>query len=84
MIRVHIELESARGPHRDRTLGWVIIRNDGTSHSLSRGNYTVEARRPGGRRERVTAVRNFPRQSRSALELLRRALNALHEGGNLP
>jgi hypothetical protein len=83
MIRVHIELESALSPHRDRTLGWVTITNDGTSHSPSRGNYTVEARRPGGR-ERVTAVRNFPRQSRSALELLRRALNALHEGGNLP
>ena len=81
MIRVTLDLDSALGADRDRLLGTVNIINVGGD--AQRGNYTVMARNGSGRL-RYAVVKNFPRKSRTALELLRRALNALHEQGNLP
>lgn len=82
MIRVTLRLESAVDARRDRTLAVVNIANKG-SGTAARGNYLVAARRGGGR-TRFAGVEGFPRRSRSALELLRRGLNALAEKGELP
>jgi hypothetical protein len=82
VIRIEIHLVSAVHPDRSRFLGSVLIANDGTGDK-SRGNYTAAATRDG-RRKYFGVVRGFPRRSRSALELLRRALNAIHQAEPLP
>lgn len=81
MIVVEIVLRSAISRDRDRPLGTVEIGN--VSGTVDAGTYRVRAQRPHGR-ERVATVVGFPRKSKSALELLRRALNALHDRGDLP
>lgn len=81
MIVVEIVLRSAISRDRDRALGIVRIANVGGT--VQAGEYQVIAVRPHGR-PRVGRVVGFPRKSKSALELLRRALNALHEKGDLP
>lgn len=83
MIVVDIRLKSAVARSRDRLLGKVLIANDGTGLK-NRGYYEVRAFRPTSLRLHKGRVENFPRRSRSALELLRRALNALDEAGGLP
>ncbi|HEV8383016.1 MAG TPA: hypothetical protein VGQ29_15620 [Gemmatimonadales bacterium] len=82
MIVVTLDLRSALSSSRSRRLATITIANDGTGED-GRGNYHVMAQRRGGR-ARFAGVRHFPRRSRSALELLRRALNALDENGGLP
>lgn len=82
MIRVLLSLQSARGRLHNRVLGIVLIANDGTG-TAARGNYDVVARKGLKGFDRVSAVKDFPRKSQSALELLRRALNRLHEEGKL-
>lgn len=82
MISVRIDLGSAQSAARSRRLATVLIVNDGTGERGA-GNYLVSATRDG-RRIYKADVKNFPRRSRSALELLRRALNAIHENGGLP
>lgn len=77
MIRVHIELDSAI-TGKTRSLAFIAIRNDVTG-TARRGNYTVIARQARGRKTYFASVKNFPRKSRSALELLRRALNELED-----
>ena len=83
MIRVSFNLVSARGPGRDRLLGTVMLRNDGTG-SPGKGNYTVRVDRGGGGRTRIGRVLDFPRRSRSVFELLRRALNDINDRRDLP
>lgn len=83
MIVVELHLKSAVSTTRDRLLGKVLIANDGTGLK-NRGYYEVRAFRPTSLRLHKGRVENFPRKSRSALELLRRALNALHDNGGLP
>lgn len=87
MIVCDVMLVSALGRHRDRQLGRIVISNIGTG-TATRGNYVVMAGRgkPTGKPKRTYSamVNDFPRKSRSGLELLRRALNALHKQGELP
>jgi hypothetical protein len=85
MIVVRIELKSAVSAARNRELAAIVIANEGTGDT-ARGNYTAIATRVGGptRRHYDGRVEGFPRKSRSVLELLRRALNAIHENGGLP
>lgn len=81
MIVVTLDLKSAISDDRSRRLGTVLIANEGGDRR--RANYDVRATRDG-KRVYNARVEAFPRGSRSALELLRRALNALHEKGELP
>lgn len=80
MIRVTVDLYSAISRTRSHTLARVTIGNDLTG-GPTRGNYVVRAQT--GRRMRTARVVGFPRRSRSGLELLRRALNALAKEGRL-
>jgi hypothetical protein len=84
MIVAEIRLQSARGASRNRKLGVVLIANDGSSNDGRVGHYTVAASRGPRGKVYEARVENFPRHSRSALELLRRALNAIHDAGGLP
>lgn len=81
MITVQVTLMSAQ-TGQSRSLGEVAISNTGDGTS-SRGNYVATLQRPGGR-VRLTHVKNFPRKQKSAFELLRQALNALYDAGQLP
>lgn len=82
MILVDIVLHGAQ-TGRVRRLGRVKIANDGTG-GARRGNYVVVAWNGRSRRPRGGYVEGFPRRSRSALELVRRALNDLSAKGRLP
>jgi len=82
MIIVTLQLRSARGRQHDKNLGTVLIANDGTGNA-GRGHYNVVTSRGPRAKKHHGRVENFPRDSRSALELLRRALNAVHENGEL-
>lgn len=82
MITVTVALHSAVHPRRSRELASIVIVNDGTGNSRQ-GNYQVAATRHRRRVYRAS-VQDFPRRSRSALELLRRGLNALAAQGALP
>jgi hypothetical protein len=81
MIIVRIELRSARSENRNRPLGAMTVANIGGT--ATRGDYAYALQRPGGR-VRQGEVKGFPRKQKSALELLRRCLNDLHERGELP
>lgn len=83
MIVVTIELRSAVSRDRDKVLGVVGIANDGTGDA-DRASYDAVASRGPRGKSYVGRVEGFPKKSRSALELLRRALNAMHENGGLP
>jgi hypothetical protein len=83
VIRVRLELVSARGRQFDKTLGTANIANTGTG-SRANGDYVVALWNGAHGRMRRGSVRGFPRKSRSAWELLRRALNDLHELKEIP
>ena len=67
---------------RKRVLGEVLIANDLTG-TRERGTYRIMLRRGAGKM-RCTEVLDFPRKSSSVFQLLRWALNKLHEEKNLP
>ena len=71
------------GTNSDRALGTFVIVNDGTG-SPDRGNYAVSLKPVGNGRLREARVEGFSRTQSGAWELLRQALNALHEAGDLP
>ena len=74
MLRVTIELVPFGVESQKRTLGNLIIANDGTG-TATRGNYkAVFFSRVGHRYHREYAVRGFPRQTKSAWNLLHRIL----------
>jgi hypothetical protein len=76
MIKVKIVLHSARTGEKS-LLGDVVIWNDGTG-TTKRGNYGFLVR--GRKATKILAkgeVRDFPRKSRTAVELLKRCLNAI-------
>jgi hypothetical protein len=77
MIIVDMQLQSAISPDRDRTLGRVLIINDGEPTDARLHNYRVEAISTVGRVFRRGNVRDWPRDSRSPLQLLTAALKAL-------
>lgn len=81
-VVVELRLVSAISRSRDRLLGKVVVANDGTGNRVT-GNYNVGAFNGRSTKVRLGRVEAFPRR-RSALELLRRALNDLHEKGELP
>jgi hypothetical protein len=80
MIRVTVQLDSARGEHHDGELGRALIANTGERRD-GKGDYKFYIQ------SKQTAMsgthRGFPRKSRTAWELLRRILNDLHERGQL-
>lgn len=88
MLRVTVELVPWGDETRRKTLGTMLIVNDGTAHG-ARGNYDVQTFRPGRpvtgldyfqtrsdarRAARVGRVEDWPRKSRPVWELLLRAL----------
>lgn len=66
---------SAFGRHSDRSLGRVVIVNDGSGDSRV-GNYNVTLKRERGRLRQARVV-GFPRKRKDAWDLLREALIAL-------
>lgn len=82
MIKITVDLVSARSADRNRRLGYIAIANRGDG-SDSKGNYTIAVSKDG-RNVREGEVLNFPRKSRSVFELLRRGLNDLHKRKQLP
>lgn len=75
MILVKIELHSAR-TGKITSLGQMKICNDGTSTNPKRGDYEVSLFRKGSttKVQRQGLVRDYPRQSYTVWELVRRAL----------
>lgn len=70
MIRVTIELISAVDPSKDRVLGRMIIKNDGTG-TQEVGNYTAELHAEyTPTLGRSGAVRNFNRRQQSVWSLV--------------
>jgi hypothetical protein len=67
MIRITVELLSARGPERNRTLGTAEIVNDGTG-TATHGNYTARFYGGGDKRcsrvWRETTLRGWARNRR--------------------
>lgn len=76
MIRITIDLVSARGREHDQRLGMITIGNDGDHpQHPSRGNYT--ARFFGKRNQPLTkgaSIKDWPRKGRSVLSLLKEVL----------
>lgn len=83
MIVVLAHLLNANGRDYDASLGSMTIVNTGGTHD--RGEYIVTLKKDPRRRGKlaVASVSDFPRRSLSTWELLRRALNDLHERGEL-
>lgn len=87
MLVVRIELHSAR-TGKVSEIGRMVIANDGvaTSKDPRRGSYTVKIGRKGHdlnaaiwkRPQREARVEDYPRQSYTVWELVRRALNAVY------
>lgn len=82
MVFASLELKSARGRQFDKVFGGVMIGNVGGT--VQRGNYVVVLSTGPKARRREASVEDFPRRSASAWKLLRLALNALYEKGELP
>ena len=76
MIVVKVELHSAR-TGKVSEIGRLLISNDGTG-SPTRGNYVIQRLRRGTQAVQKTGrVEDYPRQSYSVWELLKRALKAV-------
>ena len=75
MLRVTIELLPLGVESRKRTLGTVLIINDG-SGSATRGNYDVRVLSSNGRTFNLGRVTGFPRRREGAVKLLLLALKA--------
>lgn len=78
MIVVKVELHSAR-TGKVTEVGRLLIANDGTG-TPRRGNYTGVLLRRGStkRVQRTARLLDYPRQSYTVWEFVRRMLNALH------
>lgn len=79
MIRITVDLVSARGPQHNKRLGVMEICNDGSlsdgSGDSTRGNYYGRIYRKGGRSViRQGNVENFPRRSYQVWRLILRML----------
>mgnify|MGYP001580238924 CR=1 FL=1 len=75
MLRVTIELVPFGIENQKRTLGTLIIANDGTG-TPTRGNYEAHFYSRNNRRShKVYTVHGFPRQTKSAWNLIWRLLN---------
>ena len=75
MIRIRIDLESAIGAKRSKTLCLAVIANDG-SGSQNRGNYTFALSRQGsGKAWKTGKVLGFPRKRKNVWHLLKRCLD---------
>lgn len=84
MIVVTIALKSAIHSSRDRILAEVHIANDGTGDENT-GNYTATLSKHGGMKNGVwkrAVVRDFPRKTKGALDLLYLVLRYALKGRN--
>lgn len=87
MIRVTVDLISARGRQRDKRLGVMEICNDGSlsdgSGDSRRGNYIGRLfRKGGGGVIRTGSVKSFPRRSYPVWRLILRMLRDLYPEEN--
>lgn len=80
MIVIKIELWPLGFESRAREIGRMTLTNDGTSEDPKRGNYTAKVMRRGtiDKVQRTARVEDYPRQSYSIWELVRRALNTTY------
>lgn len=76
MIRITVELLSARGEKYNRTLARINVTNTG-SGTETRGNYEVMAWVGKRTTPYLATVRDYPRKALPALNLITRALVAL-------
>ncbi len=76
MINIPIDLWKWGDPENKKSLGRIIIYNDGTG-TLERGNYIVVAM--GKRKVLTGAVQDFPRKNQDSLRLLYEALRDIYE-----
>lgn len=87
MIKITVDLISARGPEHNKTLGVMLITNDGvkSAQNPARGDYLVYLARKGvfglkdllKRPQRRGEVKDFARASYSVWVLVARALKAV-------
>lgn len=82
MIVVTATLLNANGRDHDAGLGVFTIINNGAG-SATQGDYDIHLKIPGVP-VKYGSVEDFPRLERGVWELLRLALNDLHERGQLP
>ena len=75
MLRVTVELLPFGVESKRRTLGTVLITNDGSGSATS-GNYDVKVLSSNGRITRRGRVTRFPRKRLGAVQLLLQALKA--------
>jgi hypothetical protein len=80
MLVIKVEMWPGGDGMRRRELGRMKIANTGSSGDPKRGNYRVNLMRKGNKTvQRTCRVDNYPRLSYPVWELVRRALNTLHE-----
>ena len=80
MLVIKVELWPGGLGINRREHGRMEIANIGDSPTDKRGNYRVRLLRKGGRTvQRTCKVENYPRLAYPVWELVRRALNTLHE-----
>lgn len=75
MIRVTVELVSARGSQFNRELGRAIICNDGAGTETV-GNYSAQFYGQSGGFGKQGRVENYPRKAVAIWNLVRRACEA--------
>lgn len=75
MIVVEVKLVSAIDESRSRTLGKMMIANDGTG-SKTKGNYNATVVGPNGGYGKGGRVLNYPREAVAIWNLIRRACEA--------
>jgi hypothetical protein len=76
VIVVEMNLQSALSNSRDRHLGSIRISNDGKPTNMTRHNYDVEVLGVKGQTIRRGRLENWPRDSKSPMQLLGAALDA--------
>tara|TARA_Y100000310_G_scaffold124073_1_gene122813 strand:- start:1329 stop:1589 length:261 start_codon:yes stop_codon:yes gene_type:complete len=80
MLVIKVELWPGGLGHNRRELGRMKIANVATTADQKRGNYRVKLMRRGNKTvQRTCRVDNYPRLAYPVWELVRRALNTLHE-----
>ncbi len=79
MIVVRVELHSAR-TGKTTEIGRMVVTNDGSSTTPSRGHYDVKLLRKGNWSKITSSVRveNFPRASYTVWKLILRGLMATY------
>ena len=76
MIIVTVELKSAIDDSRSRLLGKMILANDGTSTTASKGHYDAVFFGGSGGAGKRGRVENYPRNAVAIWNLIRRACEA--------